>query len=136
MIPSVFDGGPKSEEVVWQALKYQLPNDWIVLHSKRFVLRSRPDLRPIEGECDFVVLDPQKGLIGLEVKGGLIGRDVNGWFSISREGYRNPIKDPGKQSQNAVHQIAGFLDRSGNRLPYAWGVVFPDSARQALIMPG
>ena len=39
--------------------------------------------RPDEGEADFLILDPARGFICLEVKGGQeIGRDTEGWYSV------------------------------------------------------
>jgi ATP:corrinoid adenosyltransferase len=87
----------------------------------------------VEGEADFVVLDPRRGMVVLEVKGGIeVGRDSAGWYSISRTGTRHRIKDPGAQAQTAAHRL-GLYVRDGarggtalSRLNFGWGVVFPD----------
>jgi len=129
--PSTPDAGtPHSERVVFESLRDGLPDDWVVVHGRRFVLPRRGGHgRPDEGEVDFLVLDPDRGLVALEVKGGVIGRERDGWYSIDTLGVRHPIKDPGTQSQNAIHKLGHYLrdsDTSLSELPYGWGVVFPD----------
>ncbi|MGH7822173.1 MAG: DEAD/DEAH box helicase family protein, partial [Candidatus Binatia bacterium] len=66
------------------------------------------------------------------MKGGGVGRDANGWYSIDRSGVRNRIKDPGQQATEAVHSIDRYLSAlrwfrdNRVRVPFGWGVVFPD----------
>jgi hypothetical protein len=60
-----------SERVVYEALR-ELPAGFVVLHSFPW-LRPTRDLsgEPLrEGEADFVILHPERGLLVLEVKGG------------------------------------------------------------------
>ena len=81
MIPShPVDGCPGYEITVFDALKKELPKDWIVIHSKRFVLPGTyKHPKPIEREVDFIILNPKRGYIGLEVKGGQeVGMDPDG----------------------------------------------------------
>jgi hypothetical protein len=47
-----------------------LPDDWLVLHSRRFALPGGRGSGVEKGEIDFHVLDPARGLLALEVKGG------------------------------------------------------------------
>ena len=60
-----------SERVVYEALR-GLPMDFVVLHSFPWLrpLRDLTDEPLREGEADFVILHPQRGLLVLEVKGG------------------------------------------------------------------
>lgn len=65
---------PESERKVFAAFERHLPRDWTVFHSRRIVLPRQGD-GPVECELDFLVIDPGRGLLGLEVKGGVeIGR--------------------------------------------------------------
>ena len=133
LIPEEIDPEtPASERKVREQLQSQLPRDWIVIHAKRFFFPQTLGTSKAEGECDFLILNPQRGFLGLEVKGGGVGRDGQGWFSIDRNGRRHSIRDPGRQSQQAVHTISRYLksrhDFLGHhdQIRFGWGVVFPD----------
>ena len=132
MIPSKpVPGCPESERIVFAILEKALPGDWIVIHSRRFVLPAYGSFpKPIQCETDFIVFSPKRGYIGLEVKGGKeIGRDHDGWYSVDHQGKTHRIKDPGSQSQNAVHTVnkylANFPDFTKWTPPFGWGVCFP-----------
>ncbi len=100
MLPSRPDpDSPDSEKRVFKALQQGLPDDWICIHSRRFVLPATPNRSVKEGEIDFIVLHPRRGYICLEVKGGRVERDENdAWYSTDRHGERHSIKDPGRQA--------------------------------------
>jgi hypothetical protein len=90
-----------SERVVYEALR-GLPAGFVVLHSFPW-LRPTRDLagEPLrEGEADFVVLHPERGLLVLEVKGGrpeLTGRT----WSRGGQLMRDPF-DQARRSRYAV----------------------------------
>ncbi len=122
-----------AERRVFEALAAQLPDDWVVLHSRRVVVPSVDRRPPVEGEADFLVLDPKRGCVVLEVKGGAdVGVDAHGWYSIDSRGQRNAIKEPAAQAQRVMHTMMAQLSqrRGFPFLPYerrmGWGVVFPD----------
>jgi hypothetical protein len=127
MLPSQPDAdAPTSERKVFAALERQLPADWTVFHSRRLVLPSRGGGPAIERELDFLVIDPARGLLGLEVKGGVaIGRDEQGWYSGVSP--RRAIKAPGAQAQEAMHAVADYLRSRGVTPAFGWGVVLPDA---------
>ncbi len=56
-----------AEKKLWQALKTQLPAGWYAWHS----LKVR-DAHGYDGEADFVIADPARGFIVLEVKRGAL----------------------------------------------------------------
>ena len=63
-------GGPRTtvsraEVSVYEALSKGLPNGWQAWHSLRLRVGSN-----WEGEGDFVIADPTRGVLILEVKGG------------------------------------------------------------------
>lgn len=82
-----------------------LPDNWTVLYSVRWYAYS-------QGEADFVVISPDTGFIVIEVKGGRIGRDENGWYSIDRDGIKNPIPDPGLQATKCKNKLIRILQES------------------------
>lgn len=142
MHPSAPDARSSAvERRVFAALQRALPDDWTVLHGRRVVLPAeprRPDRvgrrRPIEGEADFAILAPGRGLLVLEVKGGqAIGRDGEGWFSRDHGGQRHPIRDPGAQAQKVLHALKDYL-RARRGFPlhpddarFGFGVALPDA---------
>lgn len=122
-----------AERRVFELLAARLPDDWVVLHGRRVVVPSLDRRPPVESEADFLVLDPARGVVVLEVKGGSdIGVDADGWFSVDSRGNRKAIKEPAAQAQRVMHTMMAHLSRlRGNPLPtrerrMAWGVVFPD----------
>lgn len=129
---------PDSERRVYERFRSDLPDTWTVVHSQRFLLPAgRPDRsasrrEPQEGEIDFLVLDPSRGAIGLEVKGGVVRRTADGWSSVDRHGTTHRIKDPGKQASRGIHAIRKYLKDApgfggrGFRCWFGWGVVLPD----------
>ncbi len=132
MIPeSLVAGTPGSERRLYESFRNELPDAWTVIHGQRFLLPER-GARSQEGELDFLILDPERGGLGLEVKGGRVKRGVKGWSSVDRRGQEHAIKDPGKQAQNAIHALRRYLESSplfggeGHSCSFIWGVALPD----------
>jgi len=95
-----------SERVVYEALR-GLPAKFVVLHSFPW-LRPTRDLagEPLrEGEADFVILHPERGLLVLEVKGGkpeLIGRT---WSRSGKE-----LRDPFDQARRSRYALLDAIE--------------------------
>jgi hypothetical protein len=118
-----------SEEPVYVALRGQLGDDYAVLH-------SYPWLRPwrgealLEGEADFVVVHPERGILVLEVKGGDVRHDGRRWFRDTPNGPRE-FQDPFTQARKNMHALLDIIwERSGKRLgkadlAHGYAVVFP-----------
>lgn len=58
---------------------------------------------------DFLVIDPARGLLALEVKGGGVGHGPDGWTQTGHDQKTHPIQDPGKQVQGAVRALDRYL---------------------------
>ena len=109
----------EAERCVWRALQSGLPAGWHAWHS----LRIR-DGRNIDGEGDFVLAVPARGMLVLEVKGGRVEVRDGRWLQNGR-----PMETPPRE------QALGFARRLVERLratdsmPPAWGVAtcFPDT---------
>ena len=125
MIPHVLaPETPNSERRMYELFRDKLPGAWKAIHGQRFLLPAKHRTR--EGELDFLLLDPARGALGLEVKGGRVERHADGtWTATDRHGMRHDIKDPAKQASAAVHAIREYLGK-GFRCRFEWGVVLPD----------
>ena len=122
------------ERKVAQALVSQLPSRVEVFHSFNF-LRTTWTGKLVEGECDFVVVDPENGVIFVEVKGGSLEFDAEHmeWVRVSPTGTHSIInKDPFEQARKSQHAV---VERINNGLPiargqlpftYGYAVAFPD----------
>ena len=108
-----------AEQRVYTALTKGLPEGWSAWHSLR--IRSSEGLL---GEGDFVLADPARGLLVLEVKGGRIEQRDGRWF---QNGQLMP-KSPLEQATGFAHRLAARLGESGYRPPgFGAAVCFPDA---------
>lgn len=114
-----------SERLVADALK-QLPLDWIVLHHVSW--QSKRGGKQGDGEADFIVINPRKGLLIIEVKGGGIEVRSGRWFTTNRYGESHPIKNPYDQAVASKHALIAWLNNHslGNRVRVGHAVVFPN----------
>jgi hypothetical protein len=93
--PLEFHGSP-GEQAVYEALR-TLPDSVHVFHSLRWI--RTPGMRAArEGESDFLVFDPDRGLLVIEVKSGGIRVEAGAWYQ------RNLSTLIEKQMQNPVEQ--------------------------------
>lgn len=113
------------EKEIFLRLKHDpQTKDWTVLHS--LDLAHHPT--QVEGEADFVVIIPHKGVLCLEVKGtGKIRRDANGtWYYGSDP--RGDTRGPFKQASAARFSIRNRLLAKRpdlSRVPVWSGVLLP-----------
>jgi hypothetical protein len=93
MIPSQGPAPTSSrvaEPMLYQALAKQLPDDFTVIHSLPWLAKAVKEIDGRDaptGELDFLILHPLLGILGIEVKGGLVGYDRNA-FVFLRTGER------------------------------------------------
>ncbi len=119
----------QSEAPVYTALRDQLGNDYVVLHSYPWL---RPDRDQVlaEGEADFLVVHPARGLLVLEVKGGDVHHERGRWVRRTVAGDKD-IKDPFDQARRNMHALVEIIkERAGNppltgKFTYGFAVVFP-----------
>jgi hypothetical protein len=137
-IPEVAPGDivHDSERVVYEALR-GLPTGFVVLHSFPW-LRPARDLtgEPLrEGEADFVILHPERGILVLEVKGGRPELTGRMWSRGGKE-----MRDPFDQARRSRYALLDAIEeRTRKRVHrglFTHGdvVVFPH-ARFAGLLP-
>lgn len=121
-----------AERKVFFALKDLLPDDYTVLHSVPVYLKEEPTSKIQNGELDFLVLHPDKGMLVIEVKGGGISRDaVSGkWSTIDAKGDVYTIKDPYEQGKKYAYAVNKIVEREKTTrkydYPFFHAVWFPD----------
>jgi hypothetical protein len=134
MLPLEYDSKtPPGEKRLFALIKEQLAGEnWTVLHS----LGIAKHVTQIEGEADFLIVIPGKGILIIEVKSHLsVSRDANGFWILGND---NPTqRSPFKQARGQVHSIRQYLRKvmplGGNAIPIASVVWFTEiNARQEL----
>ncbi len=133
----------QAERRLYELFADVLPDEYTVFHSVRWLVR---DLRSgaRDGEADFVIAHPDRGILVLEVKGGHVRYDgVEGqWYSNAVA-----IKDPFVQAEGNKHSlldklkaIPGWGERwltMGHAVAFPDGVVYEDlrlDAPRAIIL--
>ncbi len=138
----------KSERDVAHSLIERLPNGCTVYHSYPWLRLDRNEYNPNnqvlqEGEADFLIIWPERGILVLEVKGGTIyfeSAEMQ-WYSRDYHGHTHKIKDPFKQASRNLHAIERIIKKkvfSNQSLPFAYGyaVCFPDLVYKGGMAPG
>lgn len=124
-----------AERRLFDALATSLDNHYTVFAGVRWVKKKWD--RAINGEADFVIVHPERGILVLEVKGGGIGFDAPSgkWHSIDGRGEIHVINNPVEQAQNNFFDLCDkILEVDGRTNLRACGghaVAFPDSAVRA-----
>ncbi len=125
------DGERKMAEVLVE----QLPERVLIFHS-RDMLDRKPGGALQEMECDLILLDPQRGMLFVEVKGGPLRCDDGRW---TRNG--SPVKDPFKQAQGVMRALVKHVKKNipiyKNGVPFTFGfaVAFPDCRCSGALPP-
>src|SRR6266567_3401474 len=117
-----------AERMVLEELRRCLPSDWVLLHSQW--LKNHPS--KFHAEVDFVLIG-ERAVLLLEVKGGIVWRDQEGWQFQTKSGGRRETKPEGPfdQVRGAYYAIRNHLHDIGRIAlfhDYVWGygVVLPE----------
>lgn len=94
-----------AEKKVYKAICEQITNNFLFFFQASWILKT--NRKTYDGEVDFLILDPQRGFLCLEVKGGGISLNASSqqWNSKDRTGKTHSIKDPFEQSKRAKYSI-------------------------------
>jgi hypothetical protein len=142
MIPASFpkelanDPRRSAEKKVFNAFRDQLSDDFEVFYSRPW-WGLEEDGSEKHGEADFVVGHRDKGLIFIEVKGGLVTYQPanDGWQSIDRNGIGHLIKDPMDQAMKCLHKFLPAFKRDQiwprGIVKMTYGVILPDTLAPA-----
>lgn len=107
-----------AERTLWKAFT-RCPQPWTTFHSLK--LRTGTAW---EGEGDFVVCDPERGFLVLEVKGGQLECRDGRWHQNGA-----PLKKaPRDQAQGFARSLAAEVQRTlGEEVGFGVACVFPDT---------
>jgi len=141
MFPSVIpshlrnDKGRGAEIKVYELLEQQLSDDFKVYWSRPWH-RKTAEGAEYDGEVDFIVSHPQRGVLCIEVKGGRVGRDEQDhWISRDASGFAWKIKNPVMQARTGKHALIEKLKSSpmwkSRFFNARHAVILPDSSRPA-----
>ena len=120
------------ERAAYKALRSQLPSNWVVRFHYPFCWKDGNRL--VEGEADFIVLAPKRGLMVIEVKGSHGYDCKNGqWIRIKPDGTREIANNPFEQATKVKHRLVERISRrvfskGKNELPCTYGhlVMYPN----------
>ncbi len=115
--------GSLGEGRVFRALR-SLPDEVTIIHSFRWLnpgkAKSLPRVGP-QGEGDFVILDPQWGVLVVEVKGGEVWCNEGEWYQKNRNTGQVVSINPEAQASNTKFRIRWEVM---DRIPRSDGILF------------
>jgi hypothetical protein len=134
ILPAECDpNSPPGEKRLFNLIKQQLSGEnWTILHS----LGIAKHVTQTEGEADFLVVIPGRGILIIEVKSHLsVSKDPNGFWILGSD--KPTQRSPFKQARGQVHSIRQYLRKvmplGGNSIPIASVVWFTEiEARKKL----
>lgn len=139
MFPEHIPAETKSpaERKLFQAFREQLDDDYVVFHSVNW-LGKDAEGRPCDGEADFVIAHPERGILVVEAKSGEIRyeRGEQTWWRRSRDGTwdlmkRNPIEQAMVSKHRLLQELRRIPRLENVRLIGGHAVAFPDIALPA-----
>ena len=106
--PTIINGfhSSEGERLVYEAFS-KLNNEYVIFHSYHWL--GEINQRRSEGEADFVVLHPKKGILSIEVKAGGISYCDGNWVQTNRYTKENKIIDPLGQAAESQFRIQNYL---------------------------
>lgn len=111
----LLDKKREGEIQVYELLRKTFPNLYIFYSNEWISSKNKSK----NGESDFLIADPNIGFITLEVKGGIISRQDNQWFSKERfsEKYHK-IKNPIEQARDSRYTIQSLIKQKYQNNPH------------------
>lgn len=138
-----FDVKSRAERDLFRLLQNNLPDDYTVIWSKAWTIgRTIDEGKGVQdGEIDFLVLHPLKGILIVEAKGGGVRYNERSreWFSVDFYEEEHKIKDPFEQVIIGKKYLRKhLLEQSTSRLlqircqtcSFGQAVIFPDLSEE------
>ncbi|MDY6290831.1 MAG: NERD domain-containing protein [Succiniclasticum sp.] len=96
----------EGEKLVYKALE-KLNDEYRVIHSYRWL--GDESQRRSEGEADFLIIHPAKGILSVEVKAGGVAFHNGNWIQINRNSGREKVMDPFGQAAESQYRVRLLL---------------------------
>ena len=117
-----------AEQALWRWAVEQLPDEVLVLPQVAMTVPARG--RPKEAEADLVLVDPDRGVTVVEVKGGEVSYDApHATWQRTVDGARRDVRDPVAQVKRTRSILERALQQGGvdtARVAVRWAVATPD----------
>ncbi len=111
-LPETFVRKDRGEGKLFELLKKQLNNDWIVYHSVYWHGKPTPHSKRRDGETDFICTHPKYGILIIEVKGGVqifFEPQSGQWRSADLDLDVNTITNPYHQARSNKYALIEAL---------------------------
>lgn len=138
------DFGPKvndstsAEPIVYQQLKCQLDDQYHVIHSIPWLSSFVSEFNEVKGplgEIDFLIFHPSFGVLAIEVKGGEVRHNDEGfYYSNNKTNGKNRI-DPVSQINRGIFALQNWLRKKGIQVKIGRAFFFPESEASAADLP-
>lgn len=139
----VQEGTPLSERMLLIKLCEQLSDEYLIFHSLPYLVKENNTL--YNGEVDFLIVHPEKGILDLEVKGGReIQFNLEKGEIISTDHYdkKHITKDPMRQGERNIFNLINKIIEKGifnskSDIPFTYGhaAVFPGVVSDSDFLP-
>ena len=96
----------EGEKLVYKALQ-KLNSDYSIIHSYRWL--GDESQRRSEGEADFLIIHPAKGILSVEVKAGGVAFRNGNWIQINRNTGSEKVMDPFGQAAESQYRVRLLL---------------------------
>jgi len=121
-----------AEVRMYDLLKEQLGFGWTVFYDVAWLGLTNPNKGPRDGQIDFVVAHPKKGVLLIEVKGGRIRFDgpSRQWISKDRHGVDHeiaPFDQVRSSKYGMLNKLKTLPSLRGKWIQLTHAVCFPGS---------
>ena len=127
--PSI-DTKSRAELILFEEFKNRLDETYSVIHSKKWIDPDKIEGKRIQGECDFILIHPSKGILFIETKSGKTfycsATDEYWHESIDGETFKNPLNQVIKSQWVILKKLNRQLGVNLN-LPHNYAIAFPEA---------